>query len=345
MTRVTRVACCQLDPKIGDRAGNIERSMSAIAEAAAAGAQVIVLPELASSGYVFSSAAEARDSAEAADGPTLGAWRESTRRHGVTVVGGFCEWDPTQHQVFNSCVVLDRGELVCVYRKLHLWGEEQVLFSAGQAGAPVLDTSNGRLGVAICYDLEFPEVARGMALAGAQLLALPTNWPRSKSVPDGERPMLRTLAMATARLNRVFVAVCDRTGVERGLAFEGCSVIAGPDGWAIAEPVDPDNVQTLIADCELDLASDKRLGTRNDIIADRRPEFYATELRGDPSSLSIGRRSGEASQRSISVRAIEIGGGSRMLPEPSCAARRSSRSNQPTSSSSPSHTTGAPPSD
>src|SRR5262249_41676473 len=157
------------------------------------------------------------------DGPTLAAWSESARRHGVTVVGGFCEWDSAKSQVFNSSVVLDRGELACVYRKLHLWGDEQALFTAGPAAAPVVDTSNGRLGLGICYDLEFPEVARGMALAGAQLLAFPTNWPRSDSVPDGERSMLRTLAMATARLSRVFVAVCDRTGVERGLTFEGYS--------------------------------------------------------------------------------------------------------------------------
>jgi predicted amidohydrolase len=81
--------------------------------------------------------------------------------------------------------------------------------------------------------------------------------------------------MATARLNRVFIAVCDRTGVERGLAFEGYSVIAGPDGWSLAEPADPTCTQTLIADCELDVASDKRLGVGNDIFGDRRPEFYS----------------------------------------------------------------------
>lgn len=274
MTSRTRVACCQLDPTIGDRAGNTEQTTAAIDDAVAAGAQVIVLPELASSGYVFSSAAEASENAETVEGPTLAAWRESTRKHGVTFIGGFCELDPVTGQMFNSCAVLDRGELVCVYRKLHLWGDEQQLFSAGQSAAPVVHTSSGRLGIAICYDLEFPEVARGLALAGAQLLAFPTNWPRSASTPEGERPMLRTLVMATARLNRVFVALCDRTGVERGLTFEGYSVIAGPDGWSIAEPTDPDRVQVLIADCDLEAAGDKRLGQNNDIFGDRRPEFY-----------------------------------------------------------------------
>jgi predicted amidohydrolase len=269
-----RVACCQLDPRIGDRAGNLQRSRVAIAEAAAAGAHVIVLPELAGSGYAFASAADAGEYAETPDGLTLTAWCEATTRAEITVVGGFCELDPVHERVYNSAAVVEGGRVLAIHRKLHLWGDEQDWFSAGEAAAPVVATAHGRLGVGVCYDLEFPEVARGLALAGAQLLAFPTNWPRSATTPAGERPMLGTLAMATARLNRVYVAVCDRSGSERGLVFEGHSVIAGPDGWPLAETRDPDAPGTLLADCDLATATDKRLGARNDVFGDRRARFY-----------------------------------------------------------------------
>ena len=86
-------------------------------------------------------------------------------------------------------------------------------------------TKHGRIGVGICYDIEFPELTRGLALDGAELLVFPTNWPRDAS-PQSSEPMLQLLARATAYLNRVFVAVCDRGGSERGLAFLGGTVIS-----------------------------------------------------------------------------------------------------------------------
>lgn len=268
-----RVACCQLAPAVGAGAENLRATVAAIDTAAAGGAEVVVLPELAASGYAFSGEAEARAHAEPLDGPTLSAWREASRRAGVVVVGGFAEGDPAGAEApFNSAAVIDGGELLAVHRKLHLWDEEQSCFRHGAAPAPVVTTSRGRIGVAVCYDLEFPEVARGLTLAGAELLALPTNWPRTQP-PAGERPMLRTLAMATARLNRVFVALCDRAGDDRALSFEGGSAIVGPDGWPLVEaPLELP--AEIAADCDLALARDKRLGARNDVLADRRPDHY-----------------------------------------------------------------------
>ncbi len=135
----------------------------------------------------------------------------------------------------------------------------------------MVQTRFGRIGLGVCYDIEFPEFTRGLALSGADLIALPTNWPLEKRDP----PMLRSLAMTTAYLNRVFVAVCDRAGSERGLDFQGGSVIAAPDGTVLVAARAGAREETLIADCELQLARDKRdSGTRNDVLADRRPEHY-----------------------------------------------------------------------
>jgi 5-aminopentanamidase len=122
--------------------------------------------------------------------------------------------------VFTSVEEAQAG--LAVYRKLHLWGEEPRWFSAGEEPAPVVDTRHGRIGLAICYDIEFPELTLGLALAGAELIALPTNWPRDPT------PILHSLAVTTAYLSRLYVAVCDRCGTERGLEVEGGSVIAGP---------------------------------------------------------------------------------------------------------------------
>jgi predicted amidohydrolase len=92
--------------------------------------------------------------------------------------------------------------------------------------------------------------------------------------------MLRSLAVTAAYLNRVFVAVCDRAGSERGLDFQGGSVIAAPDGSALAVAGTGAHTETLIADCELELARDKHNGPNNDVLSDRRPEHYAPTLAG-----------------------------------------------------------------
>jgi predicted amidohydrolase len=141
----------------------------------------------------------------------------------------------------------------------------------------VVATRHGSIGLAVCYDVEFPELTRGLALQGAQLIALPTNWPRDDAPPDG-RPVLHSLAAMTAYWNKLFVAVCDRCGTERGLEFEGGSVIAGPDGALQAGPVADRGPSTLYADCDLNASADKRTSEHNDAFADRRPAHYVPAL-------------------------------------------------------------------
>jgi predicted amidohydrolase len=271
-----RVACCQIAPDVERPDHNPELALSAIAGAIDAGAQIVVVPELVNSGYVFTSLDEARVAATGADGELLAGWAREAARGDAVVVGGFCERAP-DGRLHNSSALVDGDGVRAVYRKLHLWGEEPRWFAPGEQPAPVVQTRHGRIGLAVCYDIEFPELTRGLALAGAELIALPVNWPLDPR-PAGERPILHSLAMMTAYLSKVYVAVCDRCGTERGLEFEGGSVIAGPDGWLRAGPVADRGVQTLIAEGDLTGAREKRNGEHNDAFADRRPAYYAPAL-------------------------------------------------------------------
>jgi len=195
---------------------------------------------------------------------------------GTLVIGGFCERAP-DGRFYNSAALVDGDGLVAVYRKLHLWGEESRWFSPGEEPAPVVNIRYGRIGLAVCYDIEFPDLTRGLALQGAELIALPANWPHGET-PLGGQTILHSLAAVTAYLNRVFVAVCDRCGIERDLEFEGGSVIADPHGGLRAGPVAGRGEETLSADCDLAIARDKRTGLHNDALADRRPDQYVAAL-------------------------------------------------------------------
>jgi predicted amidohydrolase len=267
----TVVACCQLAPQLGELAANRELSAAAISDAVAAGASVIVLPELMSSGYVFESQAEARACAESPDGPTVTGWARLAAAHDVVVVGGFCE--AAGDEVFNSAVLVDPGGLRCVYRKAHLWDAEPQWFVPGSQAPPVVATRFGRIGVVICYDLEFPEWVRLPALDGAQLLCAPVNWPAYPR-PAGERPSEVVRVQADAAVNRMFIAACDRVGTERGVEWVGGSVIVDPDGWPLAGGAASVQPAMLLADCTLDAALDKAVSPNNDVLRDRRPELY-----------------------------------------------------------------------
>lgn len=270
---VPAVACCQLAPRIGETEANLAATTDAIADAAAGGANVVVLPELAVSGYVFAGADEARALAEPLDGPTVTAWSALAAEHRLVIVGGVCELGDDERVLHNTAVIVDRGGLRAAYRKAHLWDRESDSFAPGTAPPPVVDTEHGRIGVVVCYDLEFPEWIRVAALDGVELLCAPVNWPRWTR-PDGERATEVVRVQAAASVNRIFIAACDRTGRERGVDWVGGSVIVDPDGFPVAGPAGEDEVVTLRARCDLARARDKRLGERNDVLADRRPELY-----------------------------------------------------------------------
>ncbi|MCX2732664.1 hydrolase [Saccharopolyspora sp. NFXS83] len=264
---MTRVHCAQLAPRVADLPHNRELSAAAVRGAAARGADVIVLPELVTSGYRLNSVTEAESVAIDADDPLFTEWGRAAPNS--VVVGGFCERGP-DGTLHNSAAVLDHGTLVAVYRKTHLWDEEKLLFTPGTTPPPVLDTGHGRIGVLICYDLEFPELTRKLALDGAELLAVPTNWPLLPR-PTAERAPEVVIAMAAARVNHLAIACCDRTGTERGTHWTEGTAIIDQQGWVRAEADTTDAAHT---DLDLPASRDKRLTPHADLFADRRPELY-----------------------------------------------------------------------
>ena len=275
------VACAQLAPVFGDLKVNLARAAEAIIGASDAGADLVVLPELCTTGYAFEDESQARELGEPADGPTVAAWRALAADHRIVIIGGLCELDG-RGAPRNSVAVVQPDGRWQAYRKTHLWDHEQLIFRAGEEPPPVVETSVGRVGLAVCYDAFFPEVMRALTLAGADLIAVPMNSPATDP-PDGAGDALTAplalevmLAVAAATVNRVFVAQADRTGRERGIDWAEASAICDPDGRLLAGPVSGASV--LTARCDLARARDKRLGRRNDVLADRRPELYRERL-------------------------------------------------------------------
>lgn len=284
----TVVACAQIAPVLGDVDANVAATSTAIERAAARGAHVVVLPELAATGYAFATPAEARAVATRDRGRSLAAWEELARRFELVVVGGFCELGD-RDRLYNSAAVIDRDGLRAVYRKTHLWGHEQELFAAGEHEPPVVETSAGRLAVGICYDVYFPELVRSLAERGAELLCLPTNAPRN--VPGEPAPPAAggwlmpaqiSLYVALAHLYRIFIAACDRVGDERGISWIGASAIVDETGWVLAGPPAGYREGLLVAECALAHAREKRRGPRNHVFADSR----AHELLSGPDEPS-----------------------------------------------------------
>lgn len=265
------IACAQLAPVFGDVDGNRARASEAVQNAARAGADLLVLPELCTTGYAFTDESEACELGEPADGPTLDQWRALATEHQIVIIGGFCEIDDGAPH--NSALVVDPDGSHHLYRKTHLWDREQLVFVAGTGPPPVVHTSAGRVGIAICYDAFFPEVMRALAVGGADVIAVPMNSPLT-GPPLEPLAAEVALAVASAQVNRVFVAQADRAGPERGIRWANASAICDPDGRLLAGPVRGSGL--LCARCDLERARDKALGARNDVFADRRPHLYAT---------------------------------------------------------------------
>jgi 5-aminopentanamidase len=184
-------------------------------------------------------------------------------------VGGICELDD-QGCARNTVVVVDAGGLRGRYRKLHLWGMETVMFVAGDERPPVVETAVGRIGLGICYDLWFPELARSLALRGADILTAPSNLSASTSQP-GLPHLEVVVAIATAHVNRMHVVVADRCRDERGEGWLGASLVIAADGTVLAQSLDDEHPGSVHAELELERARDKRWGEHNDLAGDRRP--------------------------------------------------------------------------
>ncbi len=266
---MTKIVCRQLAPETGNLAANWQMTNYAIEQSIDDAAQIVVLPELITSGYSFESVAEAESLAIAPDHRIFEDWAALAAKGSAVVIGGFCERRP-EGGVYNSAAVVSANGVVAVYRKLHLWDTEKNFFTPGSSAPPVLDTDFGRVAVVICYDMEFPELTRSIALRGADLLAVPTNWPLIYR-PEGERPPETQIAIAAARVNRMSIACCDRAGTERGQAWTGGTAIINHNGWVVSTAGEGDIAS---AEIDLTLARNKQMAPMADAFGDRRPDFY-----------------------------------------------------------------------
>lgn len=278
-TAPVRVACIQMEPRIGQPAENLALSLQLCAEASREGAELLVLPELCTSGYMFESRQEAWKAAESLpNGPACTEWAAFCRDSGVYLVAGIAERDGDR--LFNSCVVLGPEGYIGTYRKVHLWNRENLFFEPGDLGFPVFHTPIVRLAAFICYDGWFPEAYRACALQGADVICVPTNWVPIPGQAEGSPAMATILAQANAHSNSVFVVAADRVGLERGQIFNGQSVIVSHTGWPVAGPASADRQEILYADLDLGLARlSRNWNDFNNPVRDRRPNAYDPHTR------------------------------------------------------------------
>lgn len=277
-----RVAVVQFDPQVGTQnlQANLQQSLDLAQEAARNGATLIVLPELANTGYLFDSRSDAFQHAECLqDSPSLRAWSELARANQVHLVAGLAERDGMQ--LFDTAVLLGPDGLIGTYRKAHLWNQEKLWFTPGNLGFPVFETSIGRIGLLICWDIWFPEVPRLLSLQGADILCSLNNWVWTPPplFDQAGRCMASYLTMTAAHVNNVFIAAANRIGEEKGGRYLGCSLIAGPTGWPIGEVAPADQQAILYADIDLSSARSAPIwNSLNDLYRDRRVDLYGPML-------------------------------------------------------------------
>lgn len=259
-----RVAFVQGRPVFGRTEANLEKGL---ALAATVQADLVILPELWSTGYVFSSHAEVAALAEdARTGATARALAWAAKREKRHYIAGFAE--AARGRFYNSALLVGPGGVKAVYRKLHLFEREQEWFERGDRPLDVHRVGPARVGMLICYDWRFPEAARVLALKGADVIAHPSNL----VYPHAQQAML-----TRALENRVYVVTANRTGTDRRpggtVPFTGRSQIAGPDGRPLARAAKAAEV-AMAADLDLAFVRDKHLTRLTPMFSNRRPEHY-----------------------------------------------------------------------
>lgn len=263
-----------MHPQIGELALNRSRSVAFARQAMRGGAQLVVLPEACTSGYVFSGREEAMAYAEKVpDGSTSQSWAALCAQFGSYLVGGVVE--RVQGKLYNSAVFFGPSGHIGTFRKVHLWKDERMIFEPGDLGFPVFETEIGRIGMHICYDGWFPESYRLCALQEADMICVPANW---VPVPGQlkEYPALANLMVMTgAHSNLVYIAAASRVGIERGQEFIGRSIIVDYTGWPLAGPATESEEEVISAD--VDLLGSRECRRRNKFnhpLLDRRPDVY-----------------------------------------------------------------------
>jgi len=259
---------------------NVDKALARIAEAAAAGAQVVCLQELFAGQYPCQSEDHSRFAqAEPIPGPTSDALAQAARKHDVVIVASLFE-RRAPGLYHNTAVIYDAdGQIAGLYRKMHIPDDplyyEKFYFTPGDLGFKSISTRFGPLGVCVCWDQWYPEAARLTALAGAQILFYPTaiGWHPSEKAEYGasQHAAWETMMRSHAIANGVFVAAVNRVGSEGNIEFWGASFVADPNGNLLARGTH-DREETLLVECNLDQIDVVR--THWPFLRDRRIDAY-----------------------------------------------------------------------
>ncbi len=268
-----RVAGVQMNVDLGDPSANLRRMKTRLAEAADAGARLVIFPECAITGYCFESREEAMACAQPIPGPAVASIAEACRERDVSAIFGLLERDGDL--LFNACAMVGPDGLIGSYRKAHLPALGVDRFTTpGDRDFAVHETAGLRVGMNICYDYSFPEAARILMLKGADLVALPTNW------PEGSRKGAQYLINARAHENHFYYFAVNRVGEERGSEFIGQSRCADPTGDLIAHA---DHTEEAVIYAEVDPAWARqkhlvKIPDKHEVhrVRDRRPDLYGS---------------------------------------------------------------------
>ncbi|MHA2043165.1 MAG: nitrilase-related carbon-nitrogen hydrolase [Candidatus Thorarchaeota archaeon] len=257
-----RLAVGQMEPVIANIEENISKVRALLGEAENKSVDVLVLPELCNSGYVFKSMEEAKASSEEIPHGSLSLdfldWTEKERM----VVAGICE--RTREGLYNSAGVFADGKHIATYRKIHLFLNEKSWFLPGKDEPLTVEFKGYKFGVMICFDWIFPEIARVLTLKGSQVILHPTNL---------VLPYCQDAMITRSLENRIFTATANRIGTERDVSFSGQSQITNPKGQRLVS-LDGSHVGIAWHDIDPADADDKMITKRNHVINDRRPDLY-----------------------------------------------------------------------
>jgi len=269
-----RGAFVQTRPNFGNNDENID---SAIKLASKVSSDLYVFPELCNTGYAFTSKEESQRLSESlSDGPSVEKLRSFSEKRKCALVAGLAEKD--RGKVYNSSVIIERGKILGTFRKMHLFYREKLWFDRSESGFKVydLETLGCRIGILICFDWFFPEASREVMLKGADVICHPSNLVLPGKAQAG--------TLVRAFENKVFVITANRVGREnRGekdnFRFTGRSQISTPLMTKIATATATETVAKS-AKLDLSLSRNKNVTSMNNLLEDRRTEFYSESAKG-----------------------------------------------------------------
>ena len=258
-----KVGYIQNSPLFGEKEKNFNQVRKLIGDIKA---DLLVLPELFSTGYTFTSKEEVKNLAETNDEETANFLKEISIKTGAVIVAGFIEKDDGKY--YNSSILVHKNKVIDTYRKIHLFNKEKLWFSPGNKKLSVHNINGMKIGMMVCFDWIFPEVSRTLALSGAQVLAHPANL----VLPHCQKAMVTRCIE-----NRVFSVTANRIGNEKrgkdDFTFTGQSQITSFDGKILSSA--PENKISIdVVEIDITKANNKMITEYNDVLKDRRGEFY-----------------------------------------------------------------------